>query len=181
LQTTLLRSLARNWWVLLLRGIAGVLFGLLAFAWPGITLLTLILFYGSFVAVIGVCEILSAIRGGTAAPRWWLALAGIIALLAAGATFLMPGVTALVLLYIIGGWAVMHGVFEVAGAIQLRREIDNEWALILSGIISILFGLCIFVWPRATALSLIWLIGFYAIIGGVLGIFLAFRLRRHAA
>ena len=181
METVLLKLLARNWWVLLLRGLAGILFGLLAFAWPGVTLFTLILFYGGFVGATGICEIIAAIRGGTTAPRWWLALAGVFALLAAAVTFLMPGVTALVLLYIIGGWAVARGVFEVAGAIQLRKEINNEWTLILAGVISILFGLCIFMWPGASALSLIWLIGAYAIVGGVLGIGLALRLRKHAA
>lgn len=176
---TLLRLLAHNWWVLLVRGLAGILFGLFAFAWPGFTLLTLVLLYGVYVAVEGFCEIMAAIRGGTMAPRWWLALAGVIALLAAAVTFLMPGITALVLLYIIGAWAVVRGVFEIAGAIQLRKEIAGEWMLILSGILSILFGLCVFVWPGATAISLVWLIGLYAFAAGVLCVGLAFRLKKH--
>jgi uncharacterized membrane protein HdeD (DUF308 family) len=179
MDTKLLQLLAKNWWLLLLRGLCGIVFGLLAMTWPGLTLVTLILFYGAFVAVEGILEIAAAIRGGTAIPRWWLALAGVVALAAAAATFFAPGVTALVLLYIIGGWAVARGVFEIIGAIQLRKEIDNEWLLIFSGAMSVIFGLCVFVWPGASAISLIWLIGAYAIVVGVLCIGLAFRLKKH--
>jgi len=180
MNTTSLNLLGKNWWVLLLRGICGIIFGLLAFAWPGITLFTLILLYGVFVGVEGLLEIIAAIRGGTAKSRWWLALAGVIALAASAATFLAPGVTALVLLYIIAAWAVAHGVMEVIGAIQLRKLIDNEWLLVLSGLLSVGFGLCIFVWPGASAISLVWLIAAYAIAAGVLCILLSFRLRKHS-
>lgn len=176
----LLQLLAKNWWLLLLRGLCGIVFGLLTLAWPGLTLVTLIFFYGAFVAVEGVVEIVAAFRGGSAAPRWWLALAGIVALGAAAATFLAPGVTALVLLYLIGGWAVARGVFEIIGAIQLRKEIDNEWLLIFSGAMSVLFGLCVFFWPGASALTLLWLIGAYAIVAGALCVALALRLRKHS-
>ena len=181
MNSILLTHLARNWWVLLLRGLAGILFGLLTFAWPHITLLSLILLYGVYAGATGICEIIAAIRGGTMGSRWWLAFAGIVALFAAAVTFMMPGVTALVLLYIIGVWAVVHGVFEIAGAIQLRKEIPNEWMLMFEGLLSVLFGLCIFLWPKATALTLVWLIGFYAVLGGIFCVFLALRLKKHVA
>ncbi len=179
MNTSLLKLLAKNWWLLLIRGLCGILFGLLAFTRPGITLVTLILFYGVFVAALGVIEIMAAIRGGTMAPRWWLAFAGVVALAAGAVTFLMPGITALALLYIIGIWAIAHGLFEIIGAIQLRKEIDNEWLLIFSGLISILFGACVFFWPGATAISLVWLIGVYAFAVGMLCVGLAFRLKKH--
>ena len=179
MNTSLLHSLAANWWMLLLRGLVIIIFGLLTLVWPKLTLLTFILFYGASAGVQGVVEIVAAIRGGTIAPRWWLALMGVIALGAAVVTFMMPGLTALLLLYIIGAWAVARGIFEIVGAIQLRKVIDNEWLLILSGILSVLFGLFTLMWPKATAISLLWLIGAYAIVVGVLEIGLAFRLRRH--
>lgn len=179
MNTNLLNLLGKNWWVLLLRGICGILFGVLAFVWPGMTLLSLVLLYGIFVGAEGFLEILAAIRGGTVGSRWWLAFAGVIALMASAATFFAPAITSIVLLYIIAAWAVAHGIFEVIGAIQLRKLIDNEWLLILSGLLSVAFGLFVFARPAAGAISLIWAIGAYAIAAGILCIGLSFRLRKH--
>jgi uncharacterized membrane protein HdeD (DUF308 family) len=176
----MVHALAKNWWLLLLRGIAAIIFGVLAFAWPGLTLLTLILFYGAFALVDGVLAIIAAITGGAPAPRWWLAIIGLLGIAAGLLTFLMPGLSALVLLFFIAGWAIATGVFQIIGAIQLRKEIDNEWLLILSGVISVLFGIGMMLAPGAGALALVWVIGTYAvIIGGVL-VVLAFRLKKHA-
>jgi uncharacterized membrane protein HdeD (DUF308 family) len=143
----MVHALAKNWWLLLLRGIAAIIFGLLAFVWPGLTLLTLILFYGAFALVDGVLAIVAAIAGGAPAPRWWLAIVGILGIAAGLLTFLMPGLSALVLLFFIAGWAIATGVFQIIGAIRLRREIDNEWLLILSGVISVLFGVGVMLAP----------------------------------
>ena len=137
----MVHALAKNWWLLLLRGIAAIIFGVLAFAWPGLTLLTLILFYGAFALVDGVLAIIAAITGGAPAPRWWLAIVGLLGIAAGLLTFLMPGLSALVLLFFIAGWAIATGVLQIIGAIQLRKEIDNEWLLILGGVISVLFGI----------------------------------------
>jgi uncharacterized membrane protein HdeD (DUF308 family) len=175
----MVHALAKNWWMLLLRGIAAIIFGGLALAWPGMTLLTLILFYGAFVLVDGVLAIVAAITGGTLTPRWWLAIVGLLGIAAGLLTFLLPGVTALVLLYLIAGWAIATGVFQIVGAIRLRKEIDNEWFLILCGVISVLFGVAMFMAPGAGALALIWVIGIYAIIIGVLLVGLSFRLKKH--
>jgi len=176
----MVHALAKNWWLLLLRGIAAIIFGVLAFAWPGVTLLTLILFYGAFALVDGVLAIIAAITGGAPGPRWWLAIVGLLGIAAGLLTFLMPGLSALVLLFFIAGWAIATGVFQIIGAIQLRKEIDNEWFLILGGIISVLFGIGVMLAPGAGALALIWVIGTYALIIGVLLIALAFRLKKHA-
>ncbi len=176
----MLHALAKNWWLLLLRGIAAILFGVLAFGWPGLTLLTLILFYGAYALVDGVIAIIAAIRGGAPAARWWLAIVGILGVAVGAFTFMLPGMTALILLFTIGGWAAATGVLQVIGAIRLRKEIDNEWLLILSGVISVLFGVGVVVQPGAGALALVWVIGAYAIIAGVLHIGLAFRLKKHA-
>jgi uncharacterized membrane protein HdeD (DUF308 family) len=175
----MVHALAKNWWLLLLRGIAAIIFGVLAFAWPGVTLLTLILFYGAFALVDGVLAIIAAITGGAPGPRWWLAIVGLLGIAAGLLTFLMPGLSALVLLFFIAGWAITTGVFQIIGAIQLRKEIDNEWLLVLGGIISVLFGIGVMVAPGAGALALIWVIGTYAIIIGVLLVALAFRLKKH--
>src|SRR6516162_1041 len=117
----LLNALAKHWWLLLLRGICAILFGVLTFVWPGITLLTLVLLYGAYALADGVLALAEAIMGGAPAPRWWLAL-GIL-------TFAWPGITALVLLLFIAGWAIATGILQIVGAIRLRKEIDNEWLL----------------------------------------------------
>jgi uncharacterized membrane protein HdeD (DUF308 family) len=176
----MVHALAKNWWLLLLRGIAAIVFGLLAFAWPGLTLLTLILFYGAFALVDGVLAIVAAITGGAPAPRWWLAIVGLLGIAAGLLTFLMPGLTAVVLLLFIAGWAIATGVFQIIGAIKLRKEIDNEWLLILGGIISVLFGVSMMVAPGAGALALVWVIGAYSVVIGAIFVALAFRLRKHA-
>jgi uncharacterized membrane protein HdeD (DUF308 family) len=179
--TTLLHQLANNWWVLLVHGLVGVLFGLLALAWPGITLVSLILLFGIYLGAVGILEVVAAIRGGTLAPRWWLAIAGLVALVASAVTFLAPGITALSLIYIIGVWALAHSLFEIIGAVRVRKLINNEWALILSGILSALFGIVVLFRPGAGALGLVWVIGLYAVAVGVLFIGLAFRLKKHQA
>jgi uncharacterized membrane protein HdeD (DUF308 family) len=173
-------ALARNWWLLLLRGIAGVLFGLLAFVWPGITLLSLVFLYGAYALLDGIFAIIAAMRAGTGA-RWWLALIGILGIIAGILTFLWPGMTALVLAMFIGAWSLVHGILEIIGAIKIRKEIDNEWWLILSGALSALFGLVLLIMPGAGALALVWIIGAYAIVFGALLIGFAFRLKRHGA
>lgn len=178
----LLGVLADHWWLFLLRGLAAIIFGVLAFVWPGITLLTLILFYGAFALVDGVFSLIAAIGGGAMrGPRWWLVLVGVIGIAIGILTFLWPGVTALVLLFFIAGWAIATGAFQIAGAIQLRKEIDNEWLLILSGALSVLFGIALLVAPGAGAIALLWVIAAYAIVYGVLLTGFAFRLRRHRA
>lgn len=177
----LLAALSRYWWLILLRGIAFILFGVLAFAWPGITLVTLILFYGAFVLIDGVLALAHAVMGGNMASRWWLALIGIAGIAFGLLTFMWPGVTALVLLWFIASWAIVLGVFQILGAIRLRKEIDNEWTLILGGIISVLFGLVLFVAPGAGALAFVWVIGIFAIVFGLLMVMASLRLKKHAA
>ena len=145
----------------------------------GLTLLTLILFYGAFALVDGVLAIIAAITGGAPAPRWWLAIVGLLGIAAGLLTFLMPGLTAVVLLLFIAGWAIATGVFQIIGAIKLRKEIDNEWLLILCGVISVLFGVSMMLAPGAGALSLVWVIGAYSVVIGALFVALAFRLRKH--
>ena len=179
LGSAMVHALAKNWWMLLLRGIAAIIFGGLALSWPGMTLLTLVLFYGAYALIDGVLAIVAAITGGTLLPRWWLAVVGLLGIAAGILTFMMPGLTTIVLLYLIAGWAIATGVFQIVGAIRLRKEIDNEWFLILAGIVSVLFGVGMFVAPGAGALALVTVIGIYALFFGVLLVALSFRLKKH--
>ena len=170
-------ALHRSWWLLLLRGIAAVAFGVLTFIWPQISLVSLILVYGIYALVDGVLALIAAIRGGGFAPRWWLALGGVVSILAAGVAFAWPGLTALVLVYLIGFWSILRGVLEIVGAIRLRNEIANEWSLGAAGVLSVIFGLILVFMPGAGALGLLWLIAAWAVLFGLLLIWVAFKVR----
>src|SRR5262244_3357034 len=176
----MLHALAKCWWALLLRGIAAIVFGVLAFAWPGLTLVTLVLLYGAFALVDGVLSLIAAFSGSAKPiPTWWLIVVGLLGIGAGVVTFLWPGITAVLLVMFIGAWALVHGIFEIIGAIQLRKEIDNEWMLILGGLLSVVFGLIVLFAPGAGALGLIWVIASYSIVFGILFIALALRLRKY--
>jgi len=167
---------SRNWWIFLLRGVIALLFGLLAFLVPSITLASLILVFGAYAFVEGIF----AVGAGFGAPggtRWWIVIGGILAILIGVLTFANPGATALVLVIYIGALWVVRGIAEVATAITLRKMIEGEWLYILSGVVSVLVGLYLVVFPGEGALALLWLIGFYAIFAGVMYIAMALRLR----
>src|SRR3712207_5768645 len=174
-----LPTLATNWWALLLRGIAAVLFGLAALFWPGLTLLVLIVFFGAYALVDGILAIVAGIRGSEG-RRWLLLAEGVLGVLAGLIAFFWPGMTALLLLYVISAWAIFTGLLKVVMAIAFRRRIENELLMGLSGVLSVLFGVVLAVWPGAGLLSLVWLVGFYALIFGVALIVLGFRARGHA-
>lgn len=170
--------LARNWWALVLRGLFAVLFGIMALAWPGITLGALVLLYGAYALADGVFAIAAVMAGRTGGRPWWsLLVEGLVGIAVGIMTFAWPGITALVLLYLIAAWAFVTGIFEIVAAIRLREEIRGEWLLALSGILSVLFGLALVIWPGAGAVALVWVIGAYAIAFGALLIALGFRLR----
>ena len=170
---SLLNAFASHWWVLLLRGIAAVVFGILAFVWPELTLVALVFLFGAYALVDGV----TAIYVGGRARAWWMVFAGVLGIIAGVLTFIFPGITAFWLLILIASWAIVRGIFEIAAAIKLRKELTNEWMLILGGIFSIIFGVLLVLNPAAGALAMVWLIGAFAAVFGIMMIVLSVRLR----
>ncbi len=170
--------LSRNWWAVGLRGLAAVIFGILALIWPGVTFFVLVILFGAYALVDGIFAVVAAIRGRTELRDWgWLLIEGIIGILIGIITFFSVSTTALVLLYLIAFWAILTGIAEIVQAVQLRRLISNEWLLILGGAVSVIFGLLLIIFPGSGALAVTWLIGIYAIIFGILLLGLSWRLR----
>ena len=170
-------SLSRNWWAVSLRGLAGILFGIITFIAPGISLAALVLLFGAYAFADGVLAVVTAIRR-RGNDRWgMLLLEGLVGVAAGVLTLLWPGITALALLYVIAAWALVTGGFEIAAAIRLRKVITGEWILALSGILSIALGVLLIVAPGPGALAVVIWIGAYAFVFGVLLFALGLRLK----
>jgi uncharacterized membrane protein HdeD (DUF308 family) len=175
-----LHVLARNWWALLIRGIAAVIFGILAFIWPGATIFAIGVLFGAYALVDGIFAIVAAVRAAEAHQRWWpFLIEGIVGIVIAAITFYDIRITLLALYFTIAAWAFLTGIFEIVAAVQLRKVVANEIWLIIGGIASIVFGILMIWFPLAGFLTIIWLIGAYAIIFGVIMIALSLRLRGH--
>lgn len=177
-----LHWMIENWWFTLIRGIMAILFGVLTFIWPGITIISLAILWGAFALVDGVMALATAWRATSAqsSSRWWMGLAGVIGVLAGLLTFLFPLGTALGLLIFLATWLIVGGVLQIIGAIRLREVIDNEWGLGLIGLLSILLGITLVVFPIAGLASVAWMIGAFAIVAGVSYIMLSLRLKKLA-
>ncbi len=162
-------AISRNFrWTLAVRGIAAIIFGILALTWPSMTLLGLVIIFGVYALVDGVMALTGSLVYRKAVQEWWLILLLAIASIALGIlTFVRPQITALVLLLLIAARALVVGGLEIAAAIEYRHVIRHEWLLVLSGIFSVLFGLFVFVYPLSGALAIIWLIGIYALLVGI--------------
>jgi|ERR1700752_230351 len=169
----LVDAFAKKWWVLLLRGVLAILFGIIAFAMPGLTLITMALAFGAYALIDG----LSSIWVGVGTKAWGMLLFGLIGAIVGIYAIFSPAAAALTIVFVIGFWAIARGIAEIVTAISLRKEITDEWFLILSGILSIVFGLVLFARPGAGALALIWVIGAYALLIGLLLIILAFKVK----
>lgn len=177
----MLNVLAKNWWALLIRGIVAVIFGLLAFFWPGGVAVVLVILFGAYAFVDGIFALISAVRAAEAHQRWWaFLLEGIVGLLIAAIVVFYPGIAGLGLYFAIAIWAILTGILEIVAAVQLRKMIPNEFWLILGGILSIVFGVLLYLFPLVGILTVIYLIGFYAILFGIIMIVFSFRLRAHA-
>ena len=172
-------SLVKNWWAVALRGAAALIFGILIALWPNIGLTALVLLFGSFAIVAGVFNVIAAVRRRRGERRWWaLLLEGLVSVAVGAVTLIMPELTTLALAYVIAAWGILTGIFEIAAAIMLRRQIRGEWWLALAGVLSVAFGAVLAIWPGVGALALVLWIGAYAIVLGILLIALGFKLRR---
>jgi len=174
----LIETLKRHWWVSVLRGVAAIIFGIIAFTHPVMAIATLVLFFGAWVLIDGIFRVVGAIRDRGADPDWaWQIVLGIIGIIVGLLTFHAPQVTALALVIYIAAWALMMGASEIVMAIKLRHEIKGEWLLILVGLASIVFAVLLLWNPVAGAAAVIWLIAWYAVVLGVLSIIFGLRLR----
>lgn len=173
-------TIGRYWWVFVLRGALGILFGILVFAMPKMALLTLVFLFGAFAVVEGVLNVLGAFQRAEARARpWWaLLLWGALSILAGVVAFAMPGATALALLVVIAAWAIVTGIADIAAAIRIRKEVQGEWMIALAGVLSVAFGVLLLAFPGAGALAVLLWIGAYAVVTGVLFIGLGVKLRR---
>ena len=176
----MLDELIRYWWAVALRGVLAVLFGLVALVWPDITLIVLVALFGAYVLVDGVIALGMAVFGGTQAARrrGWLIFEAVTGIAVGVITFIWPDITALALLMVIAAWALITGVVEILAATRLRRELEGEWLLAVSGVASIVFGLLLTMRPSAGAVAVVWLIGAYAILFGAVLVALGLRLRK---
>ena len=180
LEQQVVDQIGRHWGWVALRGVVAILFGLMALLMPAITLSALVLVWGAFALVDGVLALVAGVRiRDNGKPLWALIVVGLLGIAAGIVTFFYPGLTALVLLYIIAIWALVSGVFQIVAAIRFRKDIRNEWLLGLSGLVSILFGGMMIMQPGAGALALVWVIGLYAVFFGILLLVFSFRLKQH--
>jgi uncharacterized membrane protein HdeD (DUF308 family) len=174
-----LALLARNWWLIAIRGIAAIIFGFAALYWPEPTFVLLVALFGAYALIDGVSLLASLARGDPEARRhaWAVGAMGVLGILAAIGAFLLPVWTAVTIVYLVGFWSIAMGALQVAGAIALRREIEGELWMALGGVVAILFGAYIVVFPAAGILTLVWLVALWAIVFGIANLRLALRLR----
>jgi uncharacterized membrane protein HdeD (DUF308 family) len=179
----MLQMLARNWWLVALRGVAAIVFGILAIAWPGPTIVVLVLLFAAYALVDGISLLASLFRGDPAARRngWAIGIMGVLGIGAAVVAVLWPEITAVALLYVVAVWAIALGALQVLAAVRLRREIEGELWLALGGLLAIVFGLYLVVFPGAGLVSIAWIVGAWAIVFGIASLVLALRLRGLAA
>ncbi len=174
------RVLARNWWAFAFRGLIAVLFGLVALGLPGVTLMTLIALFGTYALVDGIGAVVAGVRAAERHERWWpMVLEGVAGIGAGVLTFAWPVVTAILWLYLLSGWASISGALKIASAVRLRRGMRGAWVLAANGALAILFALSALLLPGLAILSLVWVVGAYALIRGIAFLALAFRLRAH--
>jgi len=176
----LLEGLAENWWLMLLRGVAAIVFGVLTFGWPSASIMVLALVWGAYALADGVFALWAGVVGRTTArsARWWLAVVGVLGIAAGGLALAWPGITAMVLMFFLAGWLFAVGILQVWGAIRIRKEVEGEIWLALSGLLSIGVAILLVARPTTALLATAWAIGAVAILVGISYIALGFRLRR---
>ncbi|HZH11502.1 MAG TPA: HdeD family acid-resistance protein [Microvirga sp.] len=174
---TMSALLARNWWALALRGAFSVIFALIAFFWPGATILSFVLFFSAYMLVDGVFGIVSGIRAASRHERWGLLiLEGILNILVGILAFVMPGLTVVFFVTLLAVWSLITGILMIVAAFKLSPAYGRGW-LIFSGLVSVLFGVALLIAPLVGAVVLTWWLGAYALVFGIALIVLAFKLR----
>jgi uncharacterized membrane protein HdeD (DUF308 family) len=174
----MVHNLAQNWWALVIRGVAGVLFGIGALVWPPAAVTVLVLLFGAYALVDGIFNIVAAVRAPRQGQRWgWLTFSGVIGIATGLITFFFPGITAVALVLLVAAWSVVTGVAEIVAAVRLRKLVRHEWLWILSGVLSVAFGVLLFLLPAAGAVALAIWIGAYMLVFGALLIAFGIRLR----
>jgi uncharacterized membrane protein HdeD (DUF308 family) len=172
----MVQALANRWWFFLIRGLAGLIFGILALVYPGSALVALTILFGAYAFVDGIFALAAAFTG-IAGSRWWaLLLEGVLGLVVAFYVWTQPAYSTVALVYAVAIWAVITGIIEIVAGFQLRDVITNEWVYILAGVVSIIFGILVFRDVGAGAVAIAWTIGIYAILFGIMQLVLAFRL-----
>jgi uncharacterized membrane protein HdeD (DUF308 family) len=175
----MIARLASHWWLFLIRGILAVALGILMPLFPGAAIFTIAILFGAYAFVDGIVAIAAAIRMNHADLNWiWLVVEGVLGIIVGALTFFYPGITALFLVYLFGGWAVATGVLTIVSAIRLRKVISNETLLIVLGVLSVAAGIVIFWAPISGVFAIVWIVSVYALLTGVFFIWLALRLRR---
>jgi uncharacterized membrane protein HdeD (DUF308 family) len=177
----MIEAIVRNWWVFAVRGAIAILFGVLAFVRPDITLVALVALFGAYALLDGILSLSAGFMLSGSRYFWWMLLDGILGIAVGVLTFVYPGVAAASLLLLLGAWLFVSGIFRIVAAIELRKQMDNEWVYILSGVLSIIAGVLTFARPGQSALAWLWVIGTYAILYGVMMVVLSFKLRNLAA
>jgi len=174
----MLSLVSRDWWVYAIRGIAAILFGIMALIWPTPTLAVLVYLFGAYAFVDGVSLLVALARGDVLARRhkWVTGLMGALGIVVAIVTLVLPGMTALMLLYVVAIWAIAVGVLQIVAAIEFRREIDGELFMVLGGFLTIAFGGLLVAFPGGGLLSLVWLVGLWAELFGFASLGIAYRL-----
>jgi uncharacterized membrane protein HdeD (DUF308 family) len=170
--------LSHAWWVLLLRGVVAIAFGVLVWLQPGSSFMALMWLFGAYLLADGILGVWMATTGRSVHEDWWvLLLWGLVGIGVGVMTFLAPGITGLALLFYIAIWAIATGVLEIVAAVRLRKEMEGEWVLVVGGLISVLFGAFLVARPAEGAMAMLWLIATYAVVFGILLMMLAFRVR----
>ena len=176
------QAVRRNWWLLVLRGVFAIIFGLIALFFPGIALRAFIIVFGVYAIIDGIAAVVISIQERGSLSRWgWVLFEGIISILAGIVAFVYPGITALALLFVVAIYAILTGILEIVAAFVIRGFAAREWALGIAGVLSIIFGIILFIRPGAGLLAILWLVGIYAIIFGILFIVRAFQMRSLAS
>lgn len=174
----MLDMLTRNWWLYALRGLAAIIFGAVALIFPHQMKYALVYLFAAFALVDGIVALFAGIAINPYFDRWWaVLLEGVAGILFAFLAFFWPNITAHALLYLVAAWSIVTGIFEILTAIEFRRVLTGEWIMVIGGLASILFGVLLFVFPKAGLVSLVWLVGIYAIVFGIALLIDAFRMR----